>query len=90
MDGFTINVDRVFYQGGKEVKRQTITTNYRPSPKVICGKKPKKEKKEKKENSEAQAVAAGEQPKPKPNKTPKPTRTPRPSATESPSEFGPE
>lgn len=90
MDGFTINVDRVFYQGGKEVKRQTITTNYRPSPKVICGKKPKKEKKEKKENAEAQAVAAGEQPKPKPNKTPKPTRTPRPSATESPSEFGPE
>ncbi len=41
MDGFSINVDRVFYQGGKEVKRETITTNYRPSPKVICGKKPK-------------------------------------------------
>jgi vancomycin resistance protein YoaR len=44
MNGFTINVDRVFFQGGKEVKRETITTNYRPSPKVVCGKKPKKDK----------------------------------------------
>lgn len=43
MDGFTIDVDRVFYKDGKEVKRETITTNYRASPKVICGKKPKEE-----------------------------------------------
>ena len=43
MDGFTIDVDRVFYKDGKEVKRETITTNYKASPKVICGKKPKDE-----------------------------------------------
>ena len=41
MDGFTIDVDRVFYKGAKEVKRQTITTNYKPAPEVVCGKKPK-------------------------------------------------
>lgn len=41
MDGFTIDVDRVFIKDGKEVKRETITTNYRASPKVVCGKKPK-------------------------------------------------
>lgn len=41
MDGFTIAVDRVFMLDGEEVKRETITTNYRPAPKVKCGKKPK-------------------------------------------------
>ena len=43
MEGFAIDVDRVFYKDGVEVKRQTITTKYKPSPEVICGKeKPKK------------------------------------------------
>lgn len=42
--GFSINVDRVFYQDGQEVKRETINTIYRAAPNVICGKKPKKEK----------------------------------------------
>ena len=42
--GFHINVDRVFYQGDEEVKRETIKTIYKASPKVICGKKPKKDK----------------------------------------------
>jgi len=40
MDGFTIAVDRVFYKDGVEVKRETITTNYRAAPEVVCGKKP--------------------------------------------------
>lgn len=40
-DGFDINVDRVFYKDGTEVKRETIRTAYRPAPKVVCGKKPK-------------------------------------------------
>jgi vancomycin resistance protein YoaR len=40
-EGFDIDVDRVFYKGGVEVKRETISTAYRPAPKVICGKKPK-------------------------------------------------
>jgi vancomycin resistance protein YoaR len=42
--GFTIDVDRVFYEGDKEVKRETFTTSYAPAPQVICGKKPKPEK----------------------------------------------
>ena len=37
--GFDIDVDRVFYKGGAEVKRETITTKYRPAPKVVCKKK---------------------------------------------------
>ena len=37
-------MDRVFYQDGQEVKRETIETIYKASPKVICGKKPKKDK----------------------------------------------
>ena len=41
MDGFNINVDRVFYKDGVEVKRQTISTKYKPSPAVICGKEKK-------------------------------------------------
>jgi vancomycin resistance protein YoaR len=66
MEGFTIAVDRVFFRGGVEVKRETITTNYRPAPEVVCGKKPK----------------PGEEPvdtsngKPSDAKTPKPVVTP--------------
>lgn len=43
--GFSINVDRVFFQDSQEVKRETIRTFYRAAPKVVCGKDPKKEKK---------------------------------------------
>ena len=42
--GFSINVDRVFFQDGREVKRETINTVYRAAPNVVCGKKPKKDK----------------------------------------------
>ncbi|MSO27287.1 MAG: hypothetical protein EXQ60_04385 [Candidatus Nanopelagicales bacterium] len=42
MEGFIIDVDRVFYKDGAEVNRETITSNYRASPKVICGKDPDK------------------------------------------------
>jgi len=42
--GFTIDVDRVFYEGDVEVERQTFTTSYRPAPQVICGAKPDKNK----------------------------------------------
>ncbi len=41
MEGFDINVDRVFFKDGVEVKRQTIHTKYKPSPEVICGKEKK-------------------------------------------------
>ena len=40
-EGFDIDVDRVFYQDGAEVKRETISSAYKPAPKVVCGKKPK-------------------------------------------------
>jgi vancomycin resistance protein YoaR len=45
MDGFDINVDRVFYKDGVEVDRETISTSYRPSPTVVC-KKPEPERPE--------------------------------------------
>jgi len=41
MEGFDINVDRIFFKDGVEVKRQTIHTKYKPSPEVICGKEKK-------------------------------------------------
>ena len=43
--GFSINVDRVFFQDDQEVKRETIRTFYRAAPKVVCGKDPNKDKK---------------------------------------------
>ena len=39
--GFAITVDRVFIKGGEEVKREPITTYYKPGPEVKC-KKPSK------------------------------------------------
>lgn len=89
MDGFTIDVARVFYQGGKEVKREVISTNYRPSPKVICGKKPKKDKKEQAEadSDVTPASNASPKPKPKPSSSAKPSTEP---STDPGNEFGPE
>ncbi|HET7901302.1 MAG TPA: VanW family protein [Candidatus Nanopelagicales bacterium] len=40
--GFSIDVYRVFIKDGKEVKREKITTKYRPSPTVKCGVDPAK------------------------------------------------
>lgn len=54
--GFSINVDRVFYNSGEEVNRETIRTFYRAAPEVKCGKKPKKKDKQD-ENAEAGAPA---------------------------------
>lgn len=42
--GFTIDVDRVFYEGDVEVLRETFTTSYSPAPQVVCGAKPDKDK----------------------------------------------
>lgn len=66
MDGFTIAVDRVFFKDGVEVKRETITTNYRAAPEVVCGKKPKP-------GEEPRAPSTG-----KPSDTTTPTPTPDP------------
>jgi len=40
--GFTIDVFRIFIKDGAEVKREKITTRYRPGPTVICGADPSK------------------------------------------------
>ncbi|MEU6315471.1 VanW family protein [Streptomyces sp. NPDC047014] len=36
LEGFDVAVDRVFLQGGKEVKRETMKTRYTPRDKVTC------------------------------------------------------
>ncbi|MGB1079055.1 MAG: hypothetical protein ACPG1L_06185, partial [Candidatus Nanopelagicales bacterium] len=62
--GFTIDVDRVFYQNDQEVKRETIRSYYRAAPKVICGKKPKKKDEDEDEAGEEnpQDAPAGDAP----------------------------
>jgi vancomycin resistance protein YoaR len=70
--GFTIDVDRVFYEGDTEVRRETFTTTYRPAPQVICGPKPDKDKDKEKEDEEGTS----------PSPTPEPTG----GATEAPEE----
>ncbi len=42
VEGFSIDVYRVFIKDGKEVKREKITTRYRPSPTVLCKQDPAK------------------------------------------------
>jgi len=84
-EGFDINVDRVFYKDGAEVKRETISTAYKPAPKVICGKKPKP----------LPECVAGELPKPslKPNAkatcAPAGSTSAKPDATSSNSSSAP-
>lgn len=52
--GFSINVDRVFFQADEEVKRETIRTFYRAAPEVKCGKKPEKDKDKKNDDEQAE------------------------------------
>ena len=72
--GFDIDVDRVFYKDGAEVKRETISTAYKPAPKVICGKKPKP----------LPECLAGELPKPSSKPNAKATCAPAGSASGKP------
>lgn len=37
LEGFDVNVDRIFRSDGKEVKRETFKTRYVPRDEVICG-----------------------------------------------------
>lgn len=67
MEGFDINVDRVFYKDGVEVKRQTIHTKYKPSPAVICGKEKKP------------GTSFKPSPSPSASGTRKPTKSPSPT-----------
>ncbi|MGI8698050.1 MAG: VanW family protein [Mycobacteriales bacterium] len=38
--GFSIDVTRIFRQGGREVRRERFSTRYLPEPHVICGAPP--------------------------------------------------
>ncbi len=55
--GFTIDVDRVFYEGADEVDRETFTTRYSPAPKVVCGPDPADEEKEREEEEKEREEA---------------------------------
>lgn len=90
MDGFSINVDRVFMKDDAEVKRERILTNYRPSPKVVCGEKPKKKKDREQQpvgETESQDSDLPPSPTPSPTSTPGPTPSAGPTTPEN--EFGP-
>jgi vancomycin resistance protein YoaR len=40
VSGFDIDVTRVFVDGGREVKRETFHTSYRPTDKIVCRSSP--------------------------------------------------
>jgi vancomycin resistance protein YoaR len=69
VEGFSIDVYRVFLQGGKEVKREKITTRYRPSPTVLC---------------KADPATVTASPTPSVTTTAKPAATPTPAASKTP------
>jgi vancomycin resistance protein YoaR len=66
-EGFSIDVFRVFYKNGKEVKREKITTRYRPSPTVLCKPDPAKVTPSPTPSTTAKPTAT---PKPTASKTP--------------------
>jgi len=76
VEGFTIVVDRVFYQDGKEVKREPIKTTYKPAPEVICGKKPDKKPAK---NPDEPGASASPSPTGKPSAKPTDKPTTKPS-----------
>jgi vancomycin resistance protein YoaR len=93
VDGFWITVDRVFYKGGVEVKREPITTHYKPAPKVICGKKPGSSSADSSKPSDkpsgSSSASSSSQPSTKPSSKPstkpgKPKPSSKPSANPAP------
>jgi len=62
IQGFDIDIRRVFKQNGKTVKTETTPVTYQAADTVICGKKPepKKPKKEEKPESSDGASDAGD------------------------------
>jgi len=88
VDGFTITVDRVFYQDGKEVRREPITTRYKPAPEVICGpdKSDKPGKGDKPPKNGGGSASPSASSTDKPSKTPSDQPTKKPSKTPTPTE----
>jgi vancomycin resistance protein YoaR len=71
--GFSIDVDRLFFEGDVEVKRETFRTTYRPAPQVICGPKPDKDKDKEEDDGD------GGDPSPTPSPSVSPSVDPSPS-----------
>lgn len=94
VDGFTITVDRVFYKDGEEVRREPITTRYKPAPDVVCGPDKSEDKPGKGDGKPAKGDDASASPsgsasssdkpttKPSDKPTKKPTKEPTPGPTE--------
>jgi vancomycin resistance protein YoaR len=76
--GFSIDVDRLFFEGDVEVRRETFRTTYRPAPRVICGPKPDKDR----EDDNGGDPTPSPTPEPTPSPTPEPTPSPTPEPTE--------
>jgi len=74
-DGFTVDVDRVFYEGQTEVNRETFTTTYSPAPQVVCGKKPDKDKDKDEDEGEDGGGDPTDAPAPDPTDEPAPEPT---------------
>jgi vancomycin resistance protein YoaR len=81
VEGFTIDVFRVFISGGEEVKREKITTTYRPSPTVRCGVDPATKPKPSPSKSGTASPKPSGTAKPNPSTTPKPKPSPSPSTS---------
>jgi vancomycin resistance protein YoaR len=74
--GFSIDVFRVFVKDGTEVKREKITTRYRPSPTVVCKADPATV-------SASPSASASTSATPKPTAPVPATSSPKPSASTS-------
>jgi hypothetical protein len=75
-EGFSIDIYRVFYKGGKEDHREKITTHYNPSPVVNCFADPTKP-----QPTPSGGGTPSGTPKPSPSAShPSPSTKPSPSA----------
>lgn len=83
IDGFTITVDRVFYKDGEEVRREPITTRYKPAPQVVCGENPKKKGDKKPGKKGQQDAQDGEFPKAGGSDEPSPQASEKPKGEQS-------
>ena len=79
-EGFSIDVDRVFFKNGKEDHREKITTHYNPSPTVHCYADPATPKPN---PSGSPAPTGTARPSPSQSADPKPTATTKPSPASS-------
>lgn len=60
IQGFDVGYDRVFYNDGAEVKRESYSASYLSAPEVICGPKPKKDKDKDKTSGSADPSGTGD------------------------------